>query len=98
MTRLISVALSLLLSLPLLSSCIGSGSGTPSGAFAVKGFVIADEPVVGAAVSLVDAGGNVIASTTSRPGGVFVITADHVPAGSTITARDGTYLGAEFRG
>lgn len=81
----------------LLTSCLGGGEGPPQ--LALKGFVVADDPIAGASVTVDGPDGTRLAGpTSSNQHGVFVLLLDQLPEGATISATGGTYNGASFSG
>ena len=84
-----------------LASCSGGSSPPPEPAVVLKGFVIADDPIVGATVTLTDKDGAPAATgltATSNQHGAFLIAGDRLPETFTVTAKGGTFNGKAFSG
>ncbi len=99
MPRAVSLFASLLLAACFLASC-GGGSSLPATTAIIKGFAIADAPIVGATISVTDKDGNEVATAaaTSNQHGAFMIGVSGPPQAYIVTAKDGSYGGKPFKG
>ncbi len=85
----------------LVGSCGGSDTAGSTAQQLLKGFVVADAPLVGATITVTDDRGAEVKplnEAVSTRTGTFLFIADRLPTRLTVTATGGTYLGKPFSG